>query len=229
MRHGHGIPGWNVDPSSACTNQNTTGTAGNRRDQLSLYRFAPVPGDPESGWMFTWDKVVDCVPGPVAGNTQNLTYWTGEDYPRYTDNSIATGQAGPLPQHSYRLGVDQPEYGPHVELIWEPVVEPFDDDDNGNGNGDGGGDEGPTTPEPDDAATEVDRDYVVTYVQQLGSLEMEGPPSDPSKVITVPSSPPGYGVRVTNLAMPPIWSRSRGAKNACTVVYTVLARRSLSW
>lgn len=184
------------------------------RDQLSLYRFAPVPGDPESGWMFSWDRVVDVVPGPVAGNTQNLTYWTGEDYPRYTDNSIATGSEGPLPKQSYRLGVEQPEYGPHVELIYEPVPDPYDDTDEPDEPGDG------DLPEPDDAATEVDRDYVVTYVQQLGSLEMEGPPSDPSSIITVPSSPKGFGVKVSNIANPPSGPFPWGSKRLYRRIYS---------
>jgi len=171
------------------------------RDQLTLYRFAPVPDDPDSGWMFSWDRVVDVAPGPVAGNRQHLTYWTGEDYPRYTDNSIGTSEEGPLPTGSYRLGVEAPEYGPHLELIFQEPPEPpepvppdpdkTDDDDDDE------------LPESEDASTEVDRDYVVTFLQQLGSLVMEGPPSEPSKIVTVPSSPKGFGVKVTNIADPP--------------------------
>ena len=185
------------------------------RDQLSLYRFAPIPGDAESGWMFSWDRHVDCVPGPVAGNTQHLTYWTGEDYPRYTDNSIATGSQGPLPAGSYRLGVDQPEYGPHVELIFEPPDEPDEPDEEDPDDPDDG-----ELPEPDNAATEVDRDYVVTFVQQLGSLEMEGPPSDPSSIITVPSSPKGYGIKVSNIAIPPSGPFPWGKKRLYRRIYS---------
>ena len=177
------------------------------RDQLSLYRFAPVPGDPESGWMFTWDRHVDCVPGPVAGNTQNLTYWTGEDFPRYTDNSIATGSAGPLPQYSYRLGVEQPNHGPHVELISKtPPLPPDEDEDEDELTG--------------DASAETDRDYVVTFIQQLGSLEMEGPPSDPSSIITVPSGRKGFGVRVSNIATPPSGPYPWGSKRLYRRIYS---------
>ncbi len=176
------------------------------RDQLTIYRFAPVPGDSESGWMFTWDRIVDCVPGPVAGNTQHMTYWTGEDYPRYTDNSLGTGKEGPLPLASYRLGVEQPNKAPTVELIYQAVPEPNADDDD--------------LPESDDAATETDRDYVVTYVQQLGSLEMEGPPSDPSEIITVASSPKGFGVKLTNIPKPPSGPYPWGSKRVYRRIYS---------
>lgn len=201
------------------------------RDQLSLYRFAAVPGDPESGYMFSWDVVVDVVRGPVAGNVQDLTYWTGEEFPKYCDNSIGTGGAV-LPSNWYRLGVPAPEFGPvgamkalPVELIplepSEPIdpdnppppepepdpPPPVDPDDPDNP-------EEPEEPEPDygvgDASTEIDRDYVVTFLQQLGELVMEGPPSDPSNIITVPS---GAGVELHNIAEPPSgpypWSGKR--------------------
>ncbi len=189
------------------------------RDQLSIYRFAPIPGDAESGWLFTWDRPIDCVPGPIAGNTQNLTYWTGEDYPRYTDNSLGTGSEGPLPQGSYRLGVEAPEYAPTVVLIHKPVPDPYDDTDEPD-EPDEPDDGEPDIPEADDASTEVDRDYVITYVQQLGSLEMEGPPSEPTAIVTVPSSPKGYGVKLTNLPLPPSGPYPWGHKRVYRRIYS---------
>ncbi len=246
--------------------------ARNPMDQLSLYRFAPVPGDPESGWIFGWDTVVDCVPGPVVGNSQHLTYWSGEGVPKYTDHSIATSDVGPLPANSYDLGVPPPEYGPQVEiyfdypttgeiawtwrkrLIWaynnqaeflsrvppnakialilifkrlredprfpelvdrtieaakDALVRPMpaDDEEEEPPPEEGEGEEGEEGEEEDhlpdyEEYTVVDRDYVVTFVHQLGSLQMEGPPSDPSPIIGVPAGP-GWGVRVSNLPMPP--------------------------
>ena len=185
-------------------------------DQLSLYRFAAVPGDPESGWIFSWDTVVDVVRGPIADNVQDLTYWTGEEFPKYCDNSIATG-VGVLPANWYKLGVPAPEFGPTgamkalpVELFPLDPAEPVDPPPPEES-------EEPVDPEepvPDygvgDASTEVDRDYVVTFLQQLGELVMEGPPSDPSNVITVPS---GAGVELQNIADPPSgpypWSGKR--------------------
>lgn len=201
------------------------------RDQLSLYRFAPVPGDSESGWIFSWDRHVDCVPGPIAGNTQNMTYWTGEEFPKYTDNSIATSSEGPLPAGSYRLGVEAPEYAPQVVLIYEeppkpvqPVPPDSDEPDEPNKKDDepddGDDDDDDELPEPDDASTEVDRDYVVTYVQQLGSLEMEGPPSKPTPIITVPSSPAGFGVKLTNIPNPPSGPYPWGHKRIYRRIYS---------
>lgn len=206
------------------------------RDQLSIYRFAPVAGDAESGWMFSWDRVVDCVPGPVAGNSQHLTYWTGEDWPRYTDNSIATGE-GVLPNASYRLGVPAPEFGPHAELIYEPPEEPVqplppdpdpDEPKEPYEREDGDGPDEPDEPdEPDgpptgdvvDASTETDRDYVVTFIHQLGSLEMEGPPSPPSRIVTVPGEL-GFGVKLSNIAQPPSGPYPAASKRLYRRIYS---------
>ena len=166
------------------------------KDQLALYRFAPVPGDPESGWILSWDSVVDCVPGPVAGNSQDLTYWTGDGVPKYGDNSILTAAEGPLPANSYDLGVPAPEYGPHAERLYlapeetEATEEEETDPD-------------PEEPPEYDESTVVSRDYVVTFIQQLGSLVMEGPPSDPSNVVDVPGGE-GWGARLTNIPTIPV-------------------------
>lgn len=148
-------------------------------DQLSLYRFGAVPGDPDSGFIFSWPFDVDCVPGPVPDNSQDLAYWTGDGYPRYTDNSIATGP-GALPNGSYQLGVPAADYGPYATLIFK---------DSG------------TIPEFDES-TVTERDYVLTFLQQLGELQMEGPPSDPSNIVGVPAGE-GWGCKVINLALPP--------------------------
>ena len=180
--------------------------ASKERDQLTIYRFAPVPGDPESGWLFSWQQVVDCVPGPVAGNTQHLTYWTGEDWPRYCDHSIGTGD-GVLPNASYRLGVPTPEFAPHAERFYEEPPEPDDKDDDE--------DEEPET----DASLEVDRDYVLTFVHQLGSLQMESAPSPPSRILTIPAEP-GFGVKLTNIAVMPGGPYPAGSKRLYRRIYS---------
>ena len=90
------------------------------KTQNTVYRFAPEVGDPVSGWLFSWEEVIHIIPGPVAGNDQHLTYFTGLDVPRFLDNSVATGQDVPLPRMSYQLGVPAPEFGPHVELVEKP-------------------------------------------------------------------------------------------------------------
>ena len=173
-------------------------------DQLSIYRFAAVPGNPESGWMFSWDVVVDVVRGPIADNVQDLTYWTGEEFPKYCDNSIGTGD-GVLPANFYKLGVPAPEFGPigtMKALPEPPSTNPPDEPDPVPAEDPPPDETDPKEPEPalGDASTEVDRDYVVTFLQQLGELVMEGPPSDPSNIVTVPS---GAGVNLHNIAEPP--------------------------
>lgn len=272
------------------------------KTQNTVYRFAPQVNDPMSGWMFSWEEVVHIVPGPVSGNDQHLTYFTGLDAPRFLDNSIATGQDVPLPRMSYLLGVPAPEFGPYVELVarppdtdrewnpevwygvppvWWPKLEPVFWPNEGDagymafinaGNWpEKRPDDMPTTEpawwpdtwppiEPDwfpksnadypeeapddwpddpeapywwpkkdkwqwksswptaepewwppvwtlmyavggsDARDEVDRDYVVTFTAQLGSLIMEGPSSDPSKMITVT---PTNAVQISNIPKVP--------------------------
>ncbi|WP_420588244.1 hypothetical protein [Bacterioplanoides sp.] len=248
-------------------------------DQLSIYRFAPEAGDPASGWMFSWDKVVDCVRGPVAGNSQHLTYWTGEDFPRYTDNSVATGD-GVLPNVSYRLGVPAPEFAPYAERMYkapedeesedeesedeesedeesedeesedeesedeesedeESEDEESEDEEPTGPEGEVGpeGPEGPTGPEEEepedesetgpegeegpeiDASTETDRDYVLTFIHQLGSLEMESAPSAPSEIVTVPAET-GFGVRLRNIDVLPSGPYPAGSKRLYRRIYS---------
>lgn len=273
------------------------------KTQNTVYRFAPDVNSPLSGWMFSWEEVVHIIPGPVAGNDQHLTYFTGLDVPRFLDNSVATGQDVPLPAMSYQLGVPAPEFGPYAELVekpldtdprdwnpevwyavppqWWPKQEPVFWPEPGDasymvyinagdwpakrpadmpvtepdwwpdvwppsepdwfpkanesypGEAPTGWPDSASAPdwwpkkdkwqwqdnwpaaEPDwwppvwtlmynvgsaDARDEVDRDYVLTFTAQLGSLVMEGPPSEPSRMITVT---PVNAVQVTNLATVP--------------------------
>ncbi len=196
-------------------------------DQLSIYRFAAIAGDPESGWMFSWLQDVDCVPGPVAGNSQHLTYWTGEDWPRYCDNSIGTGD-GILPNASYRLGVPPPEFAPHAERTYEEPEEPVqplppDPPDEKTDDGEEPPDDPDDPEEPEepetDTSTETDRDYVLTFIHQLGSLEMESAPSPPSGIITVPAEP-GFGVRLTNMDVLPSGPYPAGSKRLYRRIYS---------
>ena len=153
-------------------------TVTHQNDLQTIYRFGAVPGDDHSGWLFSWEKDVDVARGPVSGNTQELTYWTGDSFPRFTDNSIATAGGGRLPAGWRRLGVPAPAFGPQLALKALPDA---------------------PSGEKRDVSTDVDRDYVVTFTQKLGSLVMEGPPSTPSAVITVPVT---SGVQLTNIAEP---------------------------
>ena len=133
------------------------GTVQKSGTQQSIYRFDAEPGDMSSGQIFTWPEVVDVVRGPVRENTQKLTYYTGDVYPKVTDEQLAlTGTE--YPGGSYRLGVPAPASTPTAEV---------------------------TGVASDDPADVRSRDYVVTWLAQLGSLLMESPPSAPTAVVDV--------------------------------------------
>ena len=165
-------------------------------DQLTIYRFAPIPGQHDSGFIFSWPKDVDVVKGPIAGNSQELTYWTGDGAPKFTDNSIATGQ-GELPKISYLLGVPDTNLSPQATVEDKPTDEA----------------DGETS---DDEENEIDerlierRDYVVTFTSTLGSLTMEGPPSNPSDIVAVS---PHQQVKLTNIPHPPSGNYKWTGKN----------------
>lgn len=76
--------------------------------KLSIYRFAPTPGDIESGFFFHWTTDVDCVRGPIRGDTAERTYFTGDGVPKYTDSAIATSGGTDYPENDFDLGLPAP-------------------------------------------------------------------------------------------------------------------------
>jgi len=74
----------------------------------TIYRWGAVPGDEDSGFWFHWPFDVDVVPGPINGDTESRTYFTGDEYPKYTYAGIATGAGEEYPNASRKLGVPQP-------------------------------------------------------------------------------------------------------------------------
>lgn len=68
-------------------------------------------------WL-SWAKDVDVVRGPVAGDTLQRIYWTGDFEPRMSTFSDVTGGSGPYPGGSgskqYVLGVYPPSTAPTV-------------------------------------------------------------------------------------------------------------------
>jgi hypothetical protein len=68
----------------------------------------------ENGTWFTsiYDNV-DFVRSPIAGDTSQITFYTGTDRPRYTTNALATkGGGGVYPTNSFWLGLPQPKDAP---------------------------------------------------------------------------------------------------------------------
>ncbi len=82
---------------------------------LSIYRFN-INLVSETQYWFQWTTDVDCIKGPVAGDTQERTYWTGDGaYPKKTDTTIAT-TGTPYPSNSFALGVPAPTAAPTVTI-----------------------------------------------------------------------------------------------------------------
>lgn len=76
----------------------------------SIYRFGQdTPGD--SNYWFTWADDVHVVKGPIAGDTTERTYFTGNGYPKVTNNALALSSQ-PYPSAAYRLGVPAPTHSP---------------------------------------------------------------------------------------------------------------------
>jgi hypothetical protein len=88
-----------------------TGLSGTR---TSIYRFGQdTPGD--ANYWLTWDNHVHVVKGPIAGDTTERTYFTGDGYPRVTNNELALSSQ-PYPGASYKLGVPAPTGAPSATV-----------------------------------------------------------------------------------------------------------------
>jgi len=120
----------------------------------AIYRWANTPGQNDGYW-FHWTTEVNVVRGPIAGDTEERTYFTGDGgYPKMTYAGIATSGGGTdYPTNSYRLGVPAPTTAASA-LISGSATDPT------------------SVPER--------RVYVYTYV--TGKNE-EGPPSAPSNSV----------------------------------------------
>lgn len=60
-----------------------------------------------SSW-FEWATDVDVVRGPIAGDTLERTYYTGDGAPKVTANTIALDAVNPMPAAAYVLGIPPP-------------------------------------------------------------------------------------------------------------------------
>jgi hypothetical protein len=104
-------------------------------------------------WL-TWDKDVNVVRSPVADDTDNRIYYTGDNGPKKTNWDLATGAGigtAPFPNASLNLGVPAPAAAPTLSAS--------------GGSG----------------STET-RAYVYTYVSTFGSVSEESQPSPAATV-----------------------------------------------
>lgn len=136
----------------------------------TLYRFGAVPGDDDSGFWFHWNERVHASRGPIIGDVQERTYFTGTDKPRYTYAGLATSGGGTdYPAFSRPLGVPIPGISPTATVA-----------------GDANEDADPLT-------DTLNYSYVVVYKTGNGEI---GAPCLPSNSVDVV---PGQYVELTGL------------------------------
>lgn len=67
-------------------------------------------------YWFEFGSDVDVQESPVAENTENRIYWTGDGIPKKTNETEATTGSGKYPISFYPLSVPTPDYAPTVAL-----------------------------------------------------------------------------------------------------------------
>ncbi len=83
----------------------TTLSSSNRK---SVYKYT------DTQWL-QFDEDVDVVPGPIAGDTNNTVYWTGQAFPRMgRSNQVIGGSV--YPAAFFRLGIESPANTPAVAI-----------------------------------------------------------------------------------------------------------------
>jgi hypothetical protein len=80
----------------------------------SIYRFGG--GTNEAQYWFAFGNEVDIVRGPVSGDVQRRTYYTGDGPPKVTDLTLALTGGTSYPVNSYTLGIPKPGSAPAVEV-----------------------------------------------------------------------------------------------------------------
>ena len=83
----------------------TTLSNSNRK---SVYKYT------DTQWL-QFDEDVDVVPGPIAGDTNNTVYWTGQSFPRMGRSTNVIGGTV-YPNAFFRLGIESPPNTPAVAI-----------------------------------------------------------------------------------------------------------------
>lgn len=139
---------------------------------------------------FAWDVDVDAVNSPVANDPWERVYFTGDGYPKVTNNTVFSG--GNMPVVSYRLGVQAPE----VAIVAVVTESPSGEDD------------------PNDDET---RYYTHTFVTEQGEEGAPGEaslkieiiyPEEVGTFVTLALSPPN--VNASNITRRRIYRSSTG-------------------
>lgn len=88
----------------------------------SIYRYGQNAGESLYWWGFTTD--VNVVRGPVAGDTTERTYYTGDGVPKVTDATL-NASGPPYPGAFYQLGVPAPGTVASVAVTGTPSANPI--------------------------------------------------------------------------------------------------------
>jgi len=90
------------------TNPKSGVTTLSNSNRKSVYKYT------DTQWL-QFDEDVDVVPGPIAGDTNNTVYWTGQAFPRMgRSNQVIGGTV--YPNAFFRLGVAAPTAAPTVAV-----------------------------------------------------------------------------------------------------------------
>ena len=81
----------------------------------SIHRFGI--SQPESQYWFSWTAPVNVARGPIAGDTTERTYFSGDGTPKKTDFSLALSGGTSYPVAAYYLGVPAPTIAPVLTRI----------------------------------------------------------------------------------------------------------------
>lgn len=81
----------------------------------TIYRFGKNAG--ESLYWFKWSTAVNVCRGPIAGDTEERTYFTGSGAPKKTKFDLATQSGTDYPMAAYELGVPAPTAAPTLTQV----------------------------------------------------------------------------------------------------------------
>ena len=90
------------------TNPKADVTTLSNSNRQSIYKYT------DTQWL-QFDDDVDVVPGPIAGDTNNTVYWTGQSFPRMGRSTNVIGGTV-YPNAFFRLGVAAPTAAPTVAV-----------------------------------------------------------------------------------------------------------------
>lgn len=91
----------------------------NAVSRTSIYKYTFGGTD----YWFEWTATVDVLPGPIAGDTLDRLYWTGDTFPRMgSSTQLLSGSSGAYPRSYYRLGIPAPTAAPTTIITGTTVA-----------------------------------------------------------------------------------------------------------